>query len=184
MAKLGKVVVFVPPRRSPPGHLRQAEEGGRQILAEPSADPLDPDRFKRYFRELFWKKGDGLDRHRIVEDLDARMGKGCEIAYRTAAMKFRIIDESSMGSIVVRYGDGDSLIRLLERKGPERWLLRKLQRYVVNLPKAEHAQLVREGGAIEAAPGIFTQIHSGQYDDMLGFCIDRSTLIPADELVV
>jgi len=184
MAKLGKVVVFVPPRRSPPGHLRQAEEGGRQILAEPSADPLAPDRFERYFRELFWEKGDGLDRHRIVEDLDAWKGKGCEIAFRTASAKFRIIDESSMGSIVVRYGDGDSLIRLLEQKGPERWLLRKLQRFVVNLPKAEHAQLVREGGAIEAAPGVFAQVHSGQYDDTLGFCIDRSAVIPADELVV
>ena len=184
MSSVGKVVIFVPPKRSPPGHLRQAEEGGRQLLAERVVDLLAPEIFERYFKELFWKKGDGLDRYSVVEDLDAWKGKGCEIAFRTAASKFRIIDQSSMGSIVVRYGEGDSLICLLERNGPEIWLLRKLQRYVVNLPKLEHEQLVRQGGAFEAAPGIFVQVHSGQYDETIGFCIDRSAEIPPDDLIV
>ncbi len=182
MPGLGKVVVFVPPSKTPPGHLRQAAEKGRQLLAERTDDPLSPDRFTRFFEELYWLKGDGLDRHDILGDLQA--GGGLEIRFRTAANKFHIIDEAGQAPVLVRYGEGGKLIDVLAHKGPERWLLRKLQRYTVNLPRHIHSKLTDEGALLEVSPGIFVQAHGGLYHEELGFCPDRSAAIPPDELLV
>jgi CRISPR-associated endonuclease/helicase Cas3 len=62
-------------------------------------------------------------------------------------------------------------------------LLRKLQRYVVNLPKRLHARLQAEVAIHEVHPGIFVQGHAALYDNDLGFCPDRSMISDPDELI-
>ena len=82
------------------------------------------------------------------------------------------------------YGEeGAKLVEQLTRLGPERWLLRKLQRYVVNLPKYLHDRLRAEGAIREIHPGIFVQGHGALYDDNLGFCPDKSIIYDPDELI-
>ena len=53
--------------------------------------------------------------------------------FATAAEKFCLIDDKNSVSILVNYGDGADLIRELKEKGPEFWLLRKLQQYSVSV---------------------------------------------------
>ncbi len=177
----GCVVIFVPPSKVPSGHLRQAAEIGCQLLAEKRDDPLAPERFERFFKELYWLKGEGLDKWGILEDLDAK--GALQINFRTAARKFHLIDESKQAPVLVRYGKGERLIELLIRNGPERWLLRKLQRYVVNLPRYLHQKLLADGGIREVSPGIYVQGHGALYHPELGFCPDRSIIYEPDELV-
>ena len=50
----GSVVVFVPSSRIPAGYLRQAAEIGRRLLSDKTDDLLSPDRFEKYFKELYW----------------------------------------------------------------------------------------------------------------------------------
>jgi len=76
------------------------------------------------------------------------------------------------------------LVDQLTRFGPERRLLRKLQRYVVNLPRRLHERLRVDGAIREVHPGIFIQGHGALYDDDLGFCPDRSMVYDPDELMV
>lgn len=106
----GKVLVFVPPSRTPAGVLRQAEDTGRQLLAEVTPDPISPDRFDRFFRELYWKQGDLLDKYQVLDDLRDRE---CRFAFRTAARKVRLIDESAYAPVMVLYGEGARLAGLL-----------------------------------------------------------------------
>jgi len=176
----GTVVVFVPPSKTPTGVLRQAEGLGRQLLAEGVPDPLAPERFERFFRELYWMQGDRLDKHRILEELS---DSECRFAFRTAARKMRLIDESAYAPVVVLYGEGAKLAGLLESQGPERWLLRRLQRYVVNLPRRVHRRLVENSAIREVHPDLFVQGHGALYDDRLGFCADRSIVYEPDELM-
>jgi CRISPR-associated endonuclease/helicase Cas3 len=176
----GTVVIFVPPSKTPTGVLRQAEGLGRQLLAEGVPDPLAPERFERFFRELYWMQGDRLDKHRILEEL---RDSECRFAFRTAARKMRLIDESAYAPVVVLYGEGAKLAGLLESQGPERWLLRRLQRYVVNLPRRVHQKLVEAGAIREVHPGLFVQGHGALYNGHLGFCADRSILYEPDELM-
>lgn len=176
----GEVFVFVPPSRTPAGVLRQAEETGRQLLAEQAPDPISPDRYDRFFRELYWKQGDRLDKHRVLDDL--RDGE-CRFAFRTAARKVRLIDEDAYAPVVVLYGEGAKLAGFLESRGPERWLLRRLQRYVVNLPRRVHQKLAKERAIRQVHPGFFVQGHTALYNDHLGFCADRSIVYEPDELM-
>jgi len=182
LTERGRVMVFVPPSKAPPGHLRQAAEIGRRLLSEGTDDLLAPERFERFFKELYWLKGDGLDAKGIMKDLakDSQL----RFSFRTAASKFHLIDDSGQAPVLVRYGEGTELIELLRKTGPDRWLLRKLQRYVVNLPRYLHSRLLAEGCIGEIYQGIFIQEHGALYDPVLGFCSEKSLAYEPDELIV
>jgi CRISPR-associated endonuclease/helicase Cas3 len=58
---LGKVVVFVPPKSSPPGTLRRAEQTTVSLLSGSKSDPMARKLFTCYF-EHFYVKADSLDK--------------------------------------------------------------------------------------------------------------------------
>jgi len=177
----GNVVVFVPPSKIPPGYLRQAAEIGRRLLSDKAGDLLSPERFKQFFRELYWLQGDNLDIQDILKDLAP--DSGLRFSFYTAAKKFKLIDDKRYAPVIVRYAEGEMLIGLLKKKGPERWLMRKLQRYVVNLPVYVHKKLHNEGAIIEVHPGIFVQESGAMYHPDLGLCPDKSMIYEPDDLM-
>lgn len=176
---LGRVVVFVPPKPAPIGLLRYAEDTSRSLLFGNKSDVLARDLARQFFEHLY-VRAPSLDKHGIHELLtqDARE---CEIQLRTVAEKFRLIDDSAYQTILVRYGDNDVLLGKLEKDGPQRWLMRKLQRYSVNLPKRLFAQLEKQGDVREIWPGIYAQVGDKLYDKSLGVVVDGN--IAPDELV-
>lgn len=179
----GKLTVFTPPSQPPAGILRQAAEIGARLLNEDKTDPLMPHRFTAFFRELYWLQGeDRLDARNILRDL--KPDNEFRFSFRTVAAHFKLIDDTAQAPVIVTYGEeGLKLVDQLSRLGPERWLLRKLQRYVVNLPKHLHQRLRAEGGIREIHPGLFVQSHGALYDDNLGFSPDRSLVYEPDELI-
>jgi CRISPR-associated endonuclease/helicase Cas3 len=176
----GKVVVFVPESDPPKGLLRMAAGIGSRLLASKCADPLAPERFGEYFGELYWLHGDRLDEYGILKDLE---DEECRFSFRTAASKFHIVKEDTYFPVFVRYGDSAPLLGKLANTGPERWLMRKLQRYVVNVPKYLQEKLKKSGEVEEPFPGIFLQTTLGYYDEAVGLACDRKQLSP-DDLVV
>lgn len=179
----GKVVVFVPLKQAPVGHLRQAQDCGRQILQQRMADLLAPEHFATYFQQLYWKKGtEGLDRQGILKDLkpDGKL----RFLFRSAADKFRLIDEAQQAPVIVRFGGSADLIEQLRHLGPERWLLRKLQRYVVNLPRYRHQELLNQADIQEIHPGLFIQNHDGLYHQDLGLLGDDPAYYDPDQLII
>lgn len=178
---LGRVVVFVSPKPAPPGLLRQAAQISVSLLSgSGSHDVLGRSLGKRYFEHLY-ERAPSLDKHGI-HDLLTRDARECRVQFRTAAEKFRLIDDTAYRTFLVRYGDNDVLLGKLEKEGPQRWLMRKLQRYSVNLPKHLFARLEKQGDVREIWPGIYAQVGDRLYDKSLGVVIDGD-IVP-DELVV
>jgi CRISPR-associated endonuclease/helicase Cas3 len=177
---LGRVVVFVPPKPAPSGSLLQAVQATKSLLSGYIGDVLERSLSKKFF-EKFFSDARSLDKHGIHELLtqDAR---DCQIQFRTVAEKFKLIDDSAYQTFLVRYGDNDALLGILEKEGPQRWLMRKLQRYSVNLPKYLFSQLAKQGDVREIWPGIYAQVGDKLYDKTLGVVIDGN--IAPDELVV
>lgn len=182
LLRMGQVFVFRPPTEPPVGHLRQAAGIGKRLLQTKGEDPVSPERFTRFFEELYWLQGENLDKNHILEELKA--DREFRFSFRTAAQNFKMIDETRQESVIVAYGEGAALIRELESRPPDRYLLRKLQRYVVNLPRYLHNKLVNEGAIRLVHPGIFIQGHSALYDNAIGFCADRSAVYASDDLIV
>ena len=175
----GKVVVFVPPRPSPPGTLRRAEQTTVSLLSGRSIDPMARELFTRYF-EHFYVKADSLDKHGINELL-TKDARELMIQFRTAAEKFKLIDDVESQAILVWYGESQALIGKLKKDGPERWLMRKLQRYSVNMPRRVVDKLVEAGEVLEVWPGIFAQAVSTLYDDEVG--VTFGSELTAEQLI-
>jgi CRISPR-associated endonuclease/helicase Cas3 len=176
----GNVVVFTPPSKIPVGHLRQAAEIGRSLLTAHGDAALSPQHFNDFFRQFYWVRGDRLDKENILDLL--KNDHELRINFREAAQKFKLIDEAAQRQVIVRYCN-DELLAQLERVQPDRLLKRKLQRYVINLPRHLHGQLLALGAIREIYPDMFVQTHGALYDDNLGFCPDKSIVYEPDELM-
>jgi CRISPR-associated endonuclease/helicase Cas3 len=166
---LGKVVVFIPPKKSPPGILRKATETAVRLLSEGLPDPIDQSVFPPYFSELYWK-ANTLDEKEIVKQLSP--GDDLGIRFRSAADDFNLIDDTMQKSILVPYGEGANWIDTLKRQGPERWLLRKLQRYIVNIYTPDFDALLHRGSIAEISPGIYALLCPIEYDQKTGLKVD------------
>ncbi|MDP2815537.1 MAG: CRISPR-associated helicase/endonuclease Cas3, partial [Rectinemataceae bacterium] len=169
--RLGKVVTFIPPRKAPVGILRKACETAVRMMEKGLDDPIAHSVFGPYFSELFWK-ANSLDTHGIMNLLTPDRSE-CGIQFREAAAAFKMIDDSMQRTILVPYGEGEILIRLLKKTGPERWLLRKLQRYSVNIYTNQFNVLRDRGSLEEITPGIFALTCKIEYDDDIGLLIDE-----------
>lgn len=172
----GQVHVFVPPKPAPSGLLRQAEQATISLMSGAPLDPLAPATFERYFRQFYLNGVASWDKHGIHELLtqDARELK---IQFRTAAERFHFIDDVDTLPILVWWDESRSLIGKMEKDGPERWLMRKLQRYSVNLPRRDVMRLQEAGEVREIRPGIFAQDVDTLYDRALGVVMENDTPI-------
>ncbi len=175
----GKVVVFVPPTPAPPGLLRQAAQISVSLMAGCSHDILSRNLAELFFEHLYMR-APSLDKHGIIDHL-TRDGQDGYVQFRTAAEKFRLIDDSAYQTILVRYGKGPDLLDELARTGPRRNLMRKLQRYAVNIPKHLFLRLEKMGDVYQVQPGIYAQTGDKLYDAILGVVIDGE--IAPDELI-
>ena len=177
--KRGEVIVFVPPKSAPPGALRRAADTTISLLQGTSEHPMARELFYRYF-EHFYMRVPSLDKHGVTELLNPQGGKDdpLKVQFRTAAQCFRLIDESGYRSILVRYGESPALIGRLRKEGPERWLMRKLQRYAVSLPEHQFQKLLADGDICEICPGLFAQKADPLYHPDLGILVDEASPDP------
>lgn len=102
--------------------------------------------------------------------------------FRTAANRFRMIDDQAQRSILVPYGeDGKKYIAMLKIQGPERWILRKLQRYTVNVYLGDFYALEKKGAidyiSGDRESGIYAVNNDCDYDRRLGLLVNDG---PAD----
>lgn len=172
LAAQGEVVVFIPPQPAPPGLLRKGEDACRSVLHGHTGQPLERALFARYFEKLY--HACNLDTHGIAELLKVD-GQTLAVNFRTAAEKFRLIQDEDSAPVIVRFRglDGndskvDELLNTLRKHGPERWLMRKLQRYTVTVHRREVVKLLSQGDVEEAIPGLYAQVSDWLYHPDLG----------------
>jgi CRISPR-associated endonuclease/helicase Cas3 len=174
--KNGRTVVFLPSRKVPPGVLRKAAETTETMLKTGLKDPLDHTNFEKFFGELYWK-ANSLDAKGIIELLSKDVATG-EIQFRTAALKFKIIDDTQQRTILVPYKKGSEYIEMLKAHGPERWILRKLQRFSVTVYLHDFASMLGTNMVAEISPGIFALSSEIAYDYKTGLIVDEIPFEP------
>ncbi|MDD4964206.1 MAG: CRISPR-associated helicase Cas3' [Gallionella sp.] len=176
----GRVVVFVPPKPAPIGILRQAAGISVSLLHGYRGEVLSRALAGKFFEHLY-QQAHSLDKHGI-HTLLTQDARECQIQFRTVAEKFKLIDDTAYQTILVRYGDSPALLQTLASIGPKREVMRKLQRYAVNVPKFVFAQLEKQGDVVQIWTGIYAQVGDVLYDKKLGLVIDGS--IAPDELAI
>ena len=191
MPQDGQVHVFVPPTAAPPGLLRQARDACKQVWHDHPDEPFALPLFQRYFKRLY-HDAPSLDAKGITGMLRLQIDPkalALPLRFRDAADAFRLIDDQDSATVLVRYaspGNGtdiNALIGTLERDGPSRWLMRKLQRYGVTIYQHQLRRLVELGDIREmpACPGLYVQLEGwdGFYDPVMGARVDSAPGEPA-----
>jgi len=188
---MGKVVVFVPPKPAAPGLLRKAQQSGQEIMRLTEGDPLTRERFEAYFRH-YYASLNSLDEADIIGLLDMNNqaeARKAEFNFRTAAEKFRLIKEEGQTAIIVRYGESPSLIAALEASQnmephQRRGILRRLQRYTVNIREQECKQLLASSDIREIFPGTYVQHSDTLYHPQLGLLMSKDVVFDPAQGVV
>ena len=85
--------------------------------------------------------------------------------------------------MIVRYGEAEKWLATLRKQGPERWLMRKLQRYSVSIPQRCHRRLVDQCDLEEVIPGFYAQAVDGLYHERFGFTGCSEVPLSPDQLV-
>ena len=174
--RLGLVKVFVPPQPAPPGLLRTGEDACKSVLHGHAGDVLDRALFSRYFEHLYHDcelDAEGIGKLLAVD------GTTLAVNFRTAAERFRLIKDGDTVPVLVLYrgpdgtdGTIDTLLGTLRKEGPQRWLMRKLQRYTVNLRVRDAQRLVKQSDIEELIPGLFVQVNTELYAPVVGLQIE------------
>lgn len=170
---LGRTVVFLPEEQ--PGYVRQPAGIARELFEAGNLGTLlSPATYDKYFRQRFWQLGrDALDEKQIMKLFSERMN----YYFRTAAERFRLIEDDWQENVLVPYGEAVKLLgRLTSETWNQRAILRQMGRFSVGIPKFLFGELaardyIRESGY----PGLF-MLDQVLYDDRYGF-------VPPDEAI-
>jgi CRISPR-associated endonuclease/helicase Cas3 len=177
--ELGKVVVFKAPRKAPAGILRKASDIAERMISRGIKNLIDKSVFPSYFSELYWKVN-SLDSKGIMKLLKPEF-PDFGIQFRTAADNFKIINDANQRSIMVPYGEGKKWIELLNNsKIPTGKVLRKLQRYTINIYKDQFSCMQKRNSLAEIIPGIFVLDYKIEYSNEIGLLIDEMPNDPED----
>ncbi|MDQ6960971.1 MAG: CRISPR-associated helicase Cas3' [Mariprofundaceae bacterium] len=173
LPKKGEVVVFVPPNPPPAGHLLRAAQKTVSLLYDNQSDPLARENFTKFFTSFYYESC--LDKADIEGLLQPERDLS-NVQFRTAAMKMKLIDDTGQ-TVFVRYNEtSENLLDDLKKWGPNREMMRKLQRYTVTVPEYALKQLLACGDIQETGSNLYVQVCAELYHPDLGLLLKGESM--------
>lgn len=161
---LGTTEIFSIQGHIDKGEIKDAVYSMDELLERnPSADWFAKSTIDEYYKILYSKTA-SFDKNRITEMLK----DPTEAQYEEAAQAFKLIDEESSKSIIVNYGDADSIIRDIVNNGLTKHKLRLLRQYSVSVPLKQFEEYKKYGIVEEIFDGIHYISNPNQYDCKTG----------------
>ena len=180
---LGRLTVFEPADWPLPKRFRMVAQAAESALRRAGGDPLALAAVEDYFRELYWMRGDQLDKEDILPQL--RDGaRELLFPFREVAKRFRVI--KSLGEpIIIPWDDAPrAALRELEYAEFAAAPLRKLQRYTVQVYPWELARLEAERAVRRVRERFAVLEDMRWYDPDLGLFLDQQPELMPEELTV
>ena len=186
----GRLLVFELEGRLPPGSFRAPAETAREIMRRHS-DPLSPAAIEDYFRQLYWraeaKSGrGGLDREHILDALGSS-ARELFFPFREVAEKFRLIKEEGEALLIPFDDRARGLIAGLRRTEFPGGVLRRLQRYTVQVPGYMMKEL-KQAGVVEMIQGVYPvlveEMVEQYYREDTGLVLPEVTAMGFESMIV
>jgi hypothetical protein len=150
----------------------------KQIL-EIYDDPLSLEAVEHYFKLYYWDQNDRWDSRQILQNFKLLQDRKLPFSFQfdAAARKFNLIENYLKPVIIPWHEYGQNICNDLRRNPfPQRELLKKLQRYTVQIPERiwnEHLHksldFVHNQFAVLNCPDM-------QYSEKLGLCLNTQDL--------
>lgn len=179
MKEKGKVVVFQGEREAPAGYIRNGVNALKHLLRDETINDLDlPTQTKSYFM-IFQGMQQTFDKKDIKGALSEN-ARDIHFQFATAAIDFKLIESRDTISVFINYEEGADWIKLFKEKGPESWLMRRMQNYCVNLRRSD-VKILQDAGAIENIHGVWLQCDANMYNTEAGVIVANKW---ADEILI
>ncbi|MGE3063384.1 MAG: CRISPR-associated helicase Cas3' [bacterium] len=127
--KFGYVYVFEH-EKGVPAIFRQQTDCSLEVMRH-HENILSLSAIKEYFELYYWRKGDKCDSQNLMELIASEITE-VNIPFRDISEKFKIIDDYSI-PVLIPWGKEKDLIKSLKEDDFDKKLLRKLQRFIVNV---------------------------------------------------
>jgi len=185
-AEDSEVLIFCPEEQwKAPPELATFAACMRETLRN-EGDLLAPEAMTAYFARVY--NISELDKHRILEKLQKA---GSDFPFQTIADKCRVIESKHMLPVLIPFNaEAEQLINALEHADTIGGLLRKLQRYTVQVPESTLRELSK-AGLVEVinAKHFGKQFYalvpgSSLYDAAAGLSWDNTVFIEAEKSVL
>lgn len=186
---VSEVLVFCPiaEQWKPPPELKQFAQVAREVWRQYPDKALSLGAIQEYFRLLYWQKSEQLDAY----DLLGRFAEGGldGLPFETVATKFRMIESTQCPVIIPFDESAREALNALSYADRVKSIARRLQPYVVQLPRRGYQALYRAGAVQPIAPEKFDEQfialeNESLYDERFGLNWDCPSFIDAEKTVM
>lgn len=151
------VIVFRPTEAEPPKEIKDFAAAMKRVAPKHS-DLFSQAAIEAYFQEVYWQKGDGLDRI-PVKNLDGKDAQGSvrqslavsggatNFSYRAVGEAFRLIKDGMEPVIIAIEDKPKDVLKALRGGMPASKAARELQSYLVQIPPNYRNALIENGHA-------------------------------------
>lgn len=183
-----EVLVFAPENEawSPPTELKQFAQAAREVMRQYPDDCLSLAAIEHYFQLLYWQKGsEALDAHNLLGLVEK--GRLDGLPFETLAKKFRMIDSVQFPVIIARDDEAQAALRDLEFADGCGGIARRLQPYLVQVPRKAYEALLQ----VDAIQPVMPERYGEQfmvlanpdlYHDRFGLHWDNPAFISSERL--
>jgi CRISPR-associated endonuclease/helicase Cas3 len=136
-----------------------------------------------YFADLYWVKGDDeLDRERVLACL-AEAHESLDFPFREVGERYRLIKDGTSPVFIRFDDDACRLGEQLRATGPNRGLMRKAQRYMVNAYPHE-VKTLQAARALQVLFEGFSVLVAGEYYDQNTGLVATADRHPDPEMLI
>jgi CRISPR-associated endonuclease/helicase Cas3 len=172
---------------APPKDLETLAAKAREVMRADHGDPLSIAAIEAYFKAVYWQKGSmELDKCNLLGLIENDTLKGFQ--FENIDQWFQMIDNVHMPVIIARDDEAKALVKDLEYANSCGAIARKLQPYLIQIPRNANLMLSASGAIQSIAPEKYgTQymqlVALDLYSDRYGLLLDGSMDLPASSLV-
>ena len=155
-------------------------------MMDKHADLLSPDAMRDYFGEVYWRKGEALDREKIL-DAFRMSARELDFDYRRVADAFRMIESGLAPVIVAREAEARDALAALRADAPAGAIARRLQPFIVQVPPKARDLLLTNGHArfVDGDAGEFVELVTGSlYRDEVGLEWENGDYLAAEDSII
>lgn len=182
------VWVFKSPDWAVPPEIKGLSADMRAVLRNGHGNLLDQSAMKDYFSNVYWRKGDELDKAKILKSCKDGASK-LDFPFQKIADKFQMI-ESHMQPVFIPYDEETkALIKELESTDEVSSILRRLQPYIVQIPQSGFDSLLQARVIQTVSPHRFEEqfwelVNMDIYDSEFGISWTEPDFMKAENLVL
>jgi len=179
----GQVYVFLPTECKLRGDFAVTADKAEEIHGLGDyPDLLAPEAIEHYFRLLFWQAGDDLDAKGILKNLEEGVRVG-NFPFRSVDRDFSFIAKDMLPVIVPHEDEAAALVCALKYAPALGDILRKLQRYTVQLHPKAWNELLAAGASRLALEGVAVLENLDIYSRELGLSLENPAFRRVEGLI-